>query len=57
MKPIESTMQLKMKQSEKDYLLSQIQVVLSDLQRLVSQLNSVQIEESSMSNVKNLQSF
>ena len=48
-------MQLKMKQSEKDYLLSQIQVVLSDLQRLVSQLNSVQIEESSsMSNVKNL---
>ena len=39
----------------KKNLLSQIQVVLSDLQRLVSQLNSVQIEESSsMSNVKNL---
>ena len=41
-----------MKQSEKDYLLGQIQVVLSNLERLVCQLNSVQIEEDEVSNVQ-----
>ena len=36
---------MKMKQSEKDFLLSQVAIVLSKCQSLVSQLSNVQIEE------------
>ena len=42
---------MKMTHHEREFLLSQIAAVLSDLQRLVCQLNSVQIEEE-VSNVK-----
>ena len=42
---------MKMTHHEREFLLSQKAAVLSDLQRLVCQLNSVQIEEE-VSNVK-----
>ena len=51
MKPTEPDV-MKMTHHERDFLLNQIAAILSDLQRLVSQLNSVKIEE--VSNVKNL---
>ena len=50
MKPTEPDV-MKMTHHERDFLLSQIAAVLSDLQCLVCQLNSVQIEEE-VSNVK-----
>ena len=50
MKPTEPDV-MKMTHHEREFLLSQIAAVLSDLQRLVCQLNSVQIEEE-VSNVK-----
>ena len=52
MKPTEPDV-MKMTHHERDFLLGKIAEVLSDLQRLVCQLNSVQIEEEvSKSNVK-----
>ena len=49
MKPTEPDV-MKMTHHEREFLLSQIAVILSDLQRLVCQLNSVKIQEES--NVK-----
>ena len=43
---------MKMTHHDRDILLGQIAAVLSDLQRLVCQLSSVQIEEESVSKVK-----
>ena len=43
---------MKMTHHDREYLLSQIAAVLSDLQRLVSQLSTVQIEEKEVSKVK-----
>ena len=47
---------MKMLRSEKNFILSQVEIVLSELQSLVSKLNSVQCEdeEESMSNVTNI---
>ena len=43
---------MKMTHHDREYLLSQIAAVLSDLQCLVSQLSTVQIEENEVSKVK-----
>ena len=51
MKPTEPNV-MKMTHHDREYLLSQIAAVLSDLQRLVSQLSTVQIEEKEVSKVK-----
>ena len=45
---------MKMTHHDREYLLSQIAAVLSDLECLVSQLSNVKIEEDEVSKVKNL---
>ena len=45
---------MKMTHHDREYLLSQIAAVLSDLECLVSQLSSVKIEEDEVFRVKNL---
>ena len=53
MKPTEPNV-MKMTHHDREYLLSQIAAVLSNLECLVSQLSNVKIEEDAVSTVKNL---
>ena len=53
MKPTEPNV-MKMTHHDREYLLSQIAAVLSNLECLVSQLSNVKIEEDAVSTVQNL---